>query len=173
MTRRAFDRFMVDNEIGGNLKLIGLTDSEWRAHVGGVLAIAAKSPIRGFLMIGDLPAGPEHVAAQAHVTVATARNAMRKLREVGVISTDAAIGREYVHDWDEWNPAPKADHTAAERQRRRREKLRDAQTVTRDSHGVTPTKEKGREEEVTTVDGSTNVVELRGVEGSGMGGGSR
>lgn len=151
MTPRAFNRFMLDVEIGHNLKLIGLTDSEWRAHVAGVLPIAAKSQIRGRLLIGDLPAGPEHVAHQAGVKPAVARRTLAKLRDVGVIVPDAEFGCERVHDFEEWNPAPKTDRTAAERQQRRRDRLRQERDVTppsrRDGRDITPTKEKGREEE--------------------------
>lgn len=145
--RRAFPAFMLDVEIGGSLKLVGLTDGEWRAHVGGVLPIAAKSPIRGRLLIGDLRAGPEHVAAQARVRPIVARRALEKLRGVGVIVNDLEYDCERVHDFEAWNPAPKVDRTAAERQQRRRDRLRDEAAVTdasrRDSHGVTPEKEKG------------------------------
>ena len=58
---------------------------------------------------------------------------MGKLREVGVLVEDPEFDCERVHDWDEYNPAPKRDTTAAERQRRRRDKLRD-QRDTRDGH---------------------------------------
>lgn len=155
MSRPKFDRLMLDVEIGHNLKLIGLTDSEFRAHVAGVLSIAAKSPIRGRLLVGDLPAGPEHVAAQARVKPAVARSALAKLRAVGVVIPDAEFDCEQVHDFEAMNPAPKTDRTAAERQQRRRDRIR----AQRDSHAavtaasrrdvtaVTPT--KGREEKGT------------------------
>jgi hypothetical protein len=171
MSRRAFTRFMLDVEIGHNLKLIGLTDSEWRAHVAGVLPIAAKSPIRGRLLIGDLPAGPEHVAHQAGVKVTAARRALTKLREVGVLVRDEEFGCERVHDWDEWNPAPKSDTTAAERQQRRRDKLRAERDVTaasrRDDRDVTATKEKGKEEEQPL--GPAGSSHLRAVAGEATG----
>lgn len=170
MSRRVFPAFMVDTEIGGNLKLIGLTDSEFRAHVAGVLPIAAKSQIRGRLLIGDLPASADHVAAQARVKPAVARSALKKLRDVGVVVHDSEFGCERVHEFEDWNPAPKTDRTAAERQQRRRDRLRaerdDHASVTaasrRDRHGVTPTKEKGTEEEPQ----GSDLVVLQGGEGA-------
>jgi hypothetical protein len=164
MTRRGFDRFMVDNDIGRSLKLVGLTDSEWRAHVGGVLAIAAKSSIRGRLLIGDERARAEHIAAQAGVKVAAARSCMAKLRAIGVLVEDDEFDCERVHDWDQWNPAPKQDKTAAERQQRRRDKLKNRGAsrpghapVTlasrRDARNVTPT-EVEVEGEVENAEGS-------------------
>lgn len=124
MTRRGFDRFMVDVEIGRNLKLRPLTDSEWRAFVGGVLPIAAKSTIRGLLLIGERPAEDEDVALQAGVKPAAARAAMKKLRELGMLYRDDEYDCERVHDFEEWNPAPKKDATNAQRQQRYRERLR-------------------------------------------------
>lgn len=155
MSRPKFDRLMLDVEIGGNLKLIGLTDSEFRAHVAGVLSIAAKSPIRGRLLIGDQPAGAEHVAAQARVKPAVARSALAKLRSVGIVIPDLEFDCEQVHDFEAMNPAPKTDRTAAERQQRRRDRIR----AERDGHAdvtaasrrdvtpITPTKRREVEEE--------------------------
>ena len=152
MSRRSYlPAMMIDVDIAGNLKLISLTDAEWRCHISGVMPIAAKSPIRGRLLVGDDIATAEHVAHQAHKPVALARRTMDKLRELRVIVPDDEYGCERVHDFEVWNPAPKVDRTAAARQQRRRDRLRaerdDREAVTatsrRDDHGVTPTKEKG------------------------------
>lgn len=132
MTRRVkFDRFMVDVENGGNLKLARLTDAEYRCHFAGVLPIAAKSPIRGCLLVGDSPATAADIAFQARKPVKVAAAALVKLREVGILQHDAEYGCDRVHDFEEWNPPPKTDKTAAERQARRREKLK----AERDGHG--------------------------------------
>lgn len=138
MSRRAFDRFMVDIEIGHNLKLVNLTDSEWRAHVGGILPIAAKSPIRGRLLIGDSRAEPVHVAHQAGVKPKAAESAMVKLRKVGVLIHDDEFDCERVHDFEAYNPPPKTDKTAAERQQRRRDRLRRERDLAERHDNVTP-----------------------------------
>jgi hypothetical protein len=131
MSPRKFDRFLVDVEAGRNLKIGRLTDSERCAFFLGVLAIAAKSPIRGRLLVGDLVAEPRDVAKQASVADRVAASAMDKLRALGVLLPDPEFGCETVHDFEDWNPPPKADATAGERQARRRAKLKES----RDSHG--------------------------------------
>lgn len=162
MTPRKFDRFMVDIEAGRNLKLGRLSDSERLAFILGVLPIAAKSPIRGRLLIGDIRAEPRDVALQASVSERAATSAMRKLRELGVLLHDDEFECETVHDFPDWNPPPKADSTAAERQARRRAKLREirdrhaavtlaSRRDTRDDHeAVTPPEVEGE------VEGTTN-----------------
>lgn len=117
-----FDRFMVDVEAGRNLKLRRLTDSERLAFFLGVLPIAAKAPIRGRLLVGDLPAESRDIAFQASVSERAAAGAVSKLRALGVLLPDDELGCEFVHDFDDWNPAPKRDSTNAERQRRYRER---------------------------------------------------
>lgn len=156
MSRRGFDRFMIDLEIGRNLKLRPLTDGEWRAFVAGVLPIAAKSPIRGCLLIGDRRAEPDDVAAQAGVKLPAARSALRKLRQVSIVFHDNEFDCDRVHDFEDWNPAPKKDATAAERQARRRSRLkaeRDDRDADRD---VTPVSRRD------TRDGHTTEVEEEG-----------
>lgn len=149
MSPRQFDRYMLDVEAGRNLKLSRLDDSERCAFFLGILAIAAKSPIRGRLLIGDIHAEPRDVSLQASVKERSAKSAMEKLRTIGVLLADEEYGCERVHDFEEWNPPPKTDATAAERQARRRARLADhaesngTNTVTsrrdgRDGHGVTP-----------------------------------
>lgn len=123
MSRRPFDRVMLDLEAGRSLKLSGLTDSEWRAFIGGVLPIAAKAPFRGCLLVGNRPAGEAEVAAQAGVKITAARSALPKLRDLELLYEDRELECERVHDFEEWNPPPKVDKTAAERQRRYRERL--------------------------------------------------
>jgi hypothetical protein len=121
---REFDRFMVHVDVGTDEKLAGLTDAERLCHVVGVLAIAAKSPIRGCLLVGDSEAQPRHVAKRADVSERVARSTLAKLQEVGVLVRDDELGCWRVHNWSKFNPAPKKDNTAAERQRRRRDRLR-------------------------------------------------
>lgn len=157
MSPRKFDRFMVDVEIAGNLKLVKLTDAEWRCHVSGVLPIAAKSPIRGCMLVGDENATEEHVAHQARKSVGIARSTMRKLRSVGILYHDEEYGCERVHDFEDWNPAPKQDATNAERQRRFRERrnaARNGVTTQRITPNITPTEVEGEVEEVANAPSS-------------------
>lgn len=105
-------------------KFARLTDSEWRATIGGVFPLAAMSPLRGKLLVGMQPVEPCDVAHHARVSVRTAKSAMEKLRLSGVIVPDDDLGCECVHDFDDWNPAPKTDNTNAERQARHRAKLK-------------------------------------------------
>lgn len=133
MSPRKFDRFMVDVEISGNPKIGRLTDAEFRCLVSGVWALAAKANPRGFLLVGPLPAGPEDVARQAHCSVSVARRTLAKLRELEMLETDEPSGWQWVHDWDELNPAPKpSDQPVRTRDRKRRSRASHA-NVTRDT----------------------------------------
>lgn len=137
--RRAFDRYMVQIGMGTNPKLASLTDAEFRAHVVGVLAIAAAAPFRGCLLVGDHPANAKQVALAAGVTERVARSCVLKLCSIGVLYEDAEMECLRVHDWEDINPAPKADPTGAERQKR-----------WRDRHASRNSKRNGVTAEVTT-----------------------
>ncbi len=120
MAPRRYDRYMLAIGIGTHPKFATLTDSEFRAHVAGVLAVAAMSPIRGSLLVGDLPAEAVHIAAAAGVPRKIALTTMEKLRAIGVLEQDDEHGCLRVHDWEDINPPPKADRGNAERQARHR-----------------------------------------------------
>ena len=122
MSKRPFDRYMIDNEVGRNLKVMRLSVQERWAFVAGVLALAAKSTVRGLLVVADEPATEMDVANQAGVSRAVAKSTLRKLRDMGMLVMDGEYECERVHDFEDWNPPPKKDATAAERQRRLREK---------------------------------------------------
>lgn len=126
MSPRKFDRFMVDVHIAANPKLARLNPAERWCLVGGVLSLAALAPVRGRLLIGDQAAEVADVAHHARVTAAVARSTLEKLRRVGMIVPDAELECERVHDFEEWNPGPKNDPTNADRQRRYRERRRNA-----------------------------------------------
>lgn len=174
MSRRPFNRLMLDLEAGRNLKLSGLSDSEWRAFIGGVLPIAAKAPFRGCLLIGNRRATEADVAAQAAVRITAARAALAKLRDLGSIYDDAELGCERVHDFEEWNPAPKVDKTAADRQRRYRDRNgsvtpvtsrpRNAPVTGRDNAPVTGGREEKGREGVLTHSSSAAVTAATKVE---------
>jgi hypothetical protein len=131
---RAFDRFMVDVEVGRNLKLGRLKPAERWVYVAGVLPIAAKSEIRGALMVGTTRATDADVARQADVTPAVARAALKHLRDLGMLEHDRTLGAEWVHDFEVYNPEPKQDKTAAERAKRYRERQAAKRDVTAPSH---------------------------------------
>lgn len=108
---------------GRNRKFARLTDSERCAHFLGVLAIAAQSPIRGYLLVeGEMEAGAEEVASEAGVPVKVAESALAKLKRVGVLKRDGDQGAWWVHDWWEVNPEPRPDPTNAVRQANHRER---------------------------------------------------
>ena len=91
------------------------------------------------------------------------------MRQLGMLVHDDEHGCEAIADWDETQPSPKVDNTAAERQRKRRAKLkkereaaqgeppvtlpshRDTRDVTPGHPPVTPTKEKGKEKNYLAV----------------------
>lgn len=115
-----FDRFMVHVDIGTDEKLARLTDAERLCHIAGVLAIAAKSPVRGWLLVGDHEAGPVEIARRAGVSERVAKSTIDKLASVGVLTRDDLLNCWQVHNWDRFNPEPRADPTNAERQARYR-----------------------------------------------------
>lgn len=121
----SFDRFMVARDAASNPKVKRMKragkETRW-AWFHGVLAIAARAQPRGYLTIGDLPADEHDVADVADVTVAEARRAMKVGRDLGMLVRDDTTGWEFVHDWDEFNPAPRNDQTNAERQQRFRDR---------------------------------------------------
>jgi hypothetical protein len=112
MTRRKFDRFMVDVELGSNAKVGRFTDAEFRCLVTGVWALAAKADPRGSLIVAGAPATAPDVARQARCSVKIAQATLKRMRNLGMLDGDAKV-----HDWDELNPSP-----GAERSRRWRHK---------------------------------------------------
>jgi hypothetical protein len=131
-----FDHFMVHVEIGTRRKLRrNFSVPERWCYVAGVLSIAATAPVRGRLLIEGERADEQDVAERAGVSLTVARSTMTKLREKGMVVPDEDMECERVHDWEEHNPEPKRDKTAAERARRYRERLSRQRngTVTRDA----------------------------------------
>lgn len=114
---RPFDRFMVANNNGHNLKLSRFTDAEFRALIQGVLPIASQATPRGAFKVGDVPATAEDITFLApKVSLRTATATIKKMRELGMLEQDDEIAGEWVHDWDKLNPAPKSDPTNSKRQ---------------------------------------------------------
>lgn len=116
MSRGKFDRIMYMVEIASNAKVGRLSDTEFRCMLTGVWPLAAKSPIRGCLLVGDLEVEPADVARQGRCSTAVAGRTLKKMRDLGMLERDDELGCERVHDWDEINPAPKTDPNAARRQ---------------------------------------------------------
>ena len=135
MAPRKFTKYFLVIGAGRNAKFARLNDSERCAHFLGVLSIAAQSPIRGYLLVGEEEAGAAEVASEAGVSEKVAASAIQKLAARGVLLRDEDHDCWRVHDWDDVNPPPKTDKTAAERQRRRRDKVKSS----RNGHtGITP-----------------------------------
>ncbi len=144
--RTGFDRFMVDVDAASNPKVKRLrragAEVRW-TWFHGVLPIAAQAPMRGSLTIGTLVADEQDIADKADVTLAQARKTVAVARELGMLDRDED-GIEWVHDFDDWNPEPKADGTASERSRRYRERQRARRDASR------PSRRDGRDETVTS-----------------------
>jgi hypothetical protein len=115
---------MVDVHIGTNRKLRRLTIPERWCFVAGVLPIAAQAPVRGRLLVGTELATEGDYAETAGVSLSVACSAVEKLRSCGVIEADEEFECERIHDWEDCNPGPKHDGTAADRMRRYRERMR-------------------------------------------------
>lgn len=175
MARRTYDRLMVATKIGTNRKIRRLRPEQRWAHVAGVLALAAESPIPGHLLVADgVCVEPIDVAEHAGVSLAVAEKTMDTLRELGVVKYDGEAACEYVHDWDEWNPAPRNDPTAADRMRRYRERLRNTErndgVVTernaRNGDGTVRRGSRSRKKEEGSTTRTTSVSALRSPTGS-------
>jgi hypothetical protein len=145
---------MVMVELASNAKVGRLTDPEFRCMVTGVWALAAKAPIRGCLLVGELEAEPADVARQGRCSLPVAKRTMEKMRQLGMLEHDEGLGCERVHDWDEINPPPKTDNTAAERQARRRARLKAERDLAVTSGSVTPLSRRD------TRDGHADEVEV-------------
>jgi hypothetical protein len=113
---------MVHVDIGTDEKLARLTDAERLCHIAGVLAIAAKSPVRGRLLVGEHQAGPVEVARRAGVSTRVAKSTIDKLAAVGILVHDDEYECWRVHHWERFNPEPRNDPTNAERQARHKAK---------------------------------------------------
>lgn len=140
-----FDRFMVHVDIGTDEKLARLTDAERLCHIAGVLALAAKSPVRGRLLVGDHKAGPVEVARRAGVSERVAKSTVAKLIDVGVLTRDEEYDCWRVHNWERFNPEPRNDATNAERQARHR--ARNAARNAGSNGDVTPPEVEGEVED--------------------------
>lgn len=160
-----FDSIMVRVEVGGSRKLRRFSAEERWCVLAGVWALAAKSPLRGYLLITEkLPVEVEDIAEQAGVKVTTARSTLKKMRDLGMLEYDDELKAEHVHDWHQHQPEPKASESREawrERQRRKRDKDRQAGvtdvtvsrvTVTPDSRGTSHPlrEEKGSKGKGTT-----------------------
>jgi hypothetical protein len=156
---RGYDSFLITTNLGANRKIRRLSPAERWCAVHGVWAIAAESPVRGYLWIAQgQPAVEKDYAELAGVTVAVAKSTVRKMRELGMLERDEE-GVEYVHDWHDHQRPPKpsdAPEATRERQRRSRLSRKSHSDVTRDtvpghadvtiSPPYPPLKGKGRED---------------------------
>src|SRR5258708_35683637 len=112
---------MVRVEIGNSRKLRRFTAAERWCVVAGVWALAAKSPVRGNLLIApNVPADDGDIAEQAGVKIATARATLARMRELGMLEADREVGAELVHGWHVHQPEPKpSESPEAWRERKR------------------------------------------------------
>lgn len=123
---------MIHHDTANNLKLVDFTDSEVKAFVLGVVPIAGLADMRGSFTVGQAPASAKHVAAKARVSVKVAESTLVKLRALGMLETHDD-GIEWVHDFQEYNPEPRVDDTAAERAARYRQRQKAKRDLARGS----------------------------------------
>lgn len=162
-----FDSIMVRVEIGNSRKLRRLTPDQRWCVVAGVWCLAAKSPVRGYLLITDKESvTAQDVAEQAGVKLSVARSTLARMRDLDMLEVDDELHGEHVHDWHLHQKEPKSSETPEawrERKRRQRERERHGDVtpdVTRDIRDiVTPEsrvvshplrEEKRRKEKRTT-----------------------
>ena len=121
MTGRSFDRFLIHTRIAGHRKvrrLKAIKDGRW-CYVTGILGLAAESPERGILLISEgVPATYEDIADHADVSLRTAKATVAAALEVGLLYEEGGVW--IAHDWDDWNPSPKASDTPESRRDRKR-----------------------------------------------------
>lgn len=121
---RGYDCFLVHEKIGADVRLRRLPPDERWVYVAGVLALAAQSPRRGWLLVADgLPATTADIAFEAGVSESVAASALESCRRFGLVTTDGDVERPA--SWDTWQPAPRHSETrAAWKERKRRERER-------------------------------------------------
>jgi hypothetical protein len=164
---RGYDSMLVYARLGGDRKFRRLSPAERWCAVFGVWAIAAQSPVRGYLLITeDEPAQDRDYATEANVALGVARSTMTKMRSLGMLEMDPEMGAEHVHDWHEHQKDPKpSESKQAWRDRKRQQRQahqspanvpRDMPPVSRRSH---TTSLKREEKERTT---ETSSLSCRG-----------
>jgi len=119
---RGYDSILLYTKVGTDRKFRRLTPAERWCAVAGVWAIAAQSPVRGYLLITDSVAADEKdYAKEAGVSLEIARKTVKKMRDLGMIEQDSEMKAEHVHDWHEHQTDPKPSETrAAWRDRKRK-----------------------------------------------------
>jgi hypothetical protein len=135
---KGFDSLLITTNLAANRKFGRLTVPERWCAVHGVWAIAAESPIRGYLLIAaDEAAVERDYAKQADVSLAIARSTVRKMRQLGMLEMDDDMGVENVHDWHEHQQEPKPSESREAWKKRKRDsrakKSRCPDDVTRDT----------------------------------------
>lgn len=141
---KGFDSLLITTNLAANRKFGRLTVPERWCAVHGVWAIAAESPIRGYLLIAaDEAAVERDYAKQADVSLAVARSTVSKMRRLGMIEADEEMGAECIHDWHEHQPEPSRPSDSREAWRTRKRKSRmsrvtvtDVTAKTRDKRGT-------------------------------------
>jgi hypothetical protein len=143
MSPRRFDSILVSIDIGASRTMRRLTVPERWTFVAGVLALAAKSPTRGSLLIApNEPVSLDDIAEQAGVTKAVAKTTLDKLTRLDVLEHDDDLGGLIVVNWNDYQREPKASDSREawrERKQRERDKANESRPdVTRDSHAEVP-----------------------------------
>lgn len=123
---KGFDSFLLHVDTSHDRKFRRLTVPQRLCFITGVLALAAKSPIRGALLITESePVTVADVAEQAGVSKGVAKATLDKLAALGMVRTDTALGCQVVSNWTKYQKEPRPSETPeawAERKRKQREK---------------------------------------------------
>lgn len=131
---RGYDSMLVYARLGGDRKFRRLSPAERWCAVFGVWAIAAQSPVRGYLLITeDEPAAERDYATEANVALGVARSTVVKMRSLGMLELDPEMGAEHVHDWHEHQKDPKPSESKQAWRERKRQ-----QRQSRQSHADVP-----------------------------------
>lgn len=135
--RRQYEKFMVHQGLMRDPKIRRFLDPEFRAFAA-CLCLASQSPKRGELLVSlDEPLTAQEVADEAGggVTPEIAQDAIDKMIALGTLLViDEKTGALSFGNWDYYNPKQKpsdAPEAAAERQRRKREKDKQAEEAAR------------------------------------------
>jgi hypothetical protein len=125
---RRFDSILVSIDIGASRTIRRLNVGERWTFIAGVLSLAAKSPVRGALLIAlQEPVSLDDIAEQAGVTKAVAKSAVDKLVRLDVLEWDDELNGLIVVNWNDYQREPKASDSR-EAWKSRKQKQRDKET---------------------------------------------
>jgi hypothetical protein len=122
---RPYDKFMVAYRIGADAQLGEIRPEQRWVWIGGVLALAAQSPIRGHLLTAKVePVTVAHVKKAAAVGTRLAAGSLDAFRDLDLIQVDEELGVEWVPNFTIYNPNPPKESVEGKRLRKRASRAR-------------------------------------------------